>query len=377
MCANMVPSARLRILLDYRPALRQRTGVGEYAHQMARALASHAPDAAVTLFSSSWKDRLSRDAVPGASVIDARVPVRVLNLAWHRLGWPAVEVFGAAADVVWSLHPLLMPSRRAARLVSIHDLHFLDHPEATAGEVRRDYAPLVASHARKADGIITISEYTRARIESRLGIAPGKVTVCYPGAPDWRIREEPVEPGPILHMGTIEPRKNVAALVRAYLALASQIDAPQLVLAGRVAMPVDELFPAGASERLRSRVIVSGYVSDEERIRLYRQASMLVIPSSDEGFGIPALEAMSIGLPVIAATRGSLPEVVADAGILVDPDDDMEVTAAMRRVLEEAPLRLELAARGVARARSFSWEASATRLLEACRRAIEHRRMEP
>jgi glycosyltransferase involved in cell wall biosynthesis len=370
----MVPSARLRILLDYRPALRQRTGVGEYAHQMAQGLARHAPDASVTLFSSSWKDRLAPDAVPGATVIDARVPVRVLNLAWHRLGWPPVELFGASPDVVWSLHPLLIPTRSAARLVSIHDLYFLDHPEATSREVRRDYVPLVAEHARRADGIITISEHTRSRIESRLGISPHKVTVCYPGAPGWRIREEPVTPGPILHVGTIEPRKNVAALVRAYMALAAGTDAPALVLAGRVAMAVDDLFPAGTPEQLRAKVMFRGYVNDDERIRLYRQASMLVIPSSDEGFGIPALEAMTIGLPVIAASRGSLPEVVGDAGILVDPDRGPDLADAMRRMLDEAPLRLDLAARGVARARLFSWEESATRLLDACRRAIEHRR---
>jgi glycosyltransferase involved in cell wall biosynthesis len=374
MCANMVPSARLRILLDYRPALRQRTGVGEYAHQMAHALVKRASEASVTLFSSSWKDRLARDVVPGAAVIDARVPVSVLNLAWHRLGWPPVELFGASPDVVWSLHPLLMPSRSAARLISIHDLYFLDHPDATSREVRRDYAPLVADHARKADGIITISEHTRSRIESRLGIPSNRVTVCYPGAPGWRIREEPVPPGPILHIGTIEPRKNVAALVRAYLALAVAADAPPLVLVGRVAMAVHDLFPAGTPDHLRSRVMFRGYVSDDERMRLYRQASMLVIPSADEGFGIPALEAMTIGLPVIAASRGSLPEVVGDAGILVDPDRETELADAMRRLLDRATLRLDLAARGVARARLFSWEESATRLLDAFRRAIEHRR---
>ena len=94
----MVPSARLRILLDYRPALRQRTGVGESAHQMASALARRAYEADVTLFSSSWKDRLDATVVPRAATVDARIPVRVLNLFWHRLGWPPVELFGVRAD---------------------------------------------------------------------------------------------------------------------------------------------------------------------------------------------------------------------------------------------------------------------------------------
>ena len=369
----MVPSGRLRILLDYRPALRQRTGVGEYAHQMASALARRAHEADVTLFSSSWKDRLDVAVVPRAATVDARIPVRVLNLLWHRLGWPPVELFGVRPDVVWSLHPLLMPSRAAARVVSIFDLYFLDHRSQTAREVRRDYATLVKSHASRADAIVTSSEYTRGLIEARLGIPRERVAVCYPGAPAWRVREEP-SGGPILHVGTIEPRKNVPALIRAYLALATTADVPPLVLAGRVAMPVDDLFPPETPERLRSRVRFRGYVADEERLRLYREASMLVVPSADEGFGIPALEAMTIGCPVIAAARGSLPEVVGDAGLLVDPDDGDGLADAMRRVLTDETLRRGMAARGVARSRAFDWDASAGRLLETFAGAIERRR---
>jgi glycosyltransferase involved in cell wall biosynthesis len=350
----MVPSARLRILLDYRPALRQRTGVGEYAHQMASALARRADEADVTLFSSSWKDRLDRTAVPGAASVDAKVPVRVLNLLWHRFGWPPVELFGARPDVAWSLHPLLMPSR-AARVVSIFDLYFLDHRAQTAREVRRDYASLVASHASRADAIVTSSEYTRGLIETRLGIPRERIAVCYPGAPPWRVREESSR-GPILHVGTIEPRKNVPALIRAYLALAAQADIPPLVLAGRVGMAVDDLFPPGAPERLRSLVHFRGYVTDEERLRLYRDASMLVV------------------CPVVASSRGSLPEVIGDAGLLVDPDDEGALADAMRRALTDETLRREMAARGVARSRMFDWDVSAGRLLEIFAGAIERRR---
>lgn len=369
----MVPSVRLRILLDYRPALRQRTGVGEYAHQLASALARRGEQASVTLFSSSWKDRLAADAVRGAAVIDARVPVRVLNLLWHRAGWPPVELFGARPDVAWSLHPLLLPSTRAARVVTVHDLYFLDHPQATTREVRRDYAALAAAHVSRADGVIANSEYTKRIVEARLGVPGDRITVCYPGAPAWRVRAEP-SGGPILHIGTIEPRKNVAALIRAYLALASEADVPPLVLAGRVAMAVDDLFPPDAPERLRSLVRFRGYVSDDERFRLYREASMLVVASADEGFGIPALEAMTIGCPVVASARGSLPEVVGDAGLLVDPDDGASLAGAMRRLLQDEGLRREMAAKGVARSHAFDWDVSAERLMDTFASAIERRR---
>lgn len=364
----------MRILLDYRSALRQRTGVGEYAHQLATALARPESPGRITLFSSSWKDRLAPGAVPGAATLDKRIPVTLLNLAWHRMGWPPVEALGADADVAWSLHPLLMPARRAAQVVTVHDLYFLDHPDATAREVRRDYAMLAQTHVRRADGVIVNSEYTKGLVRTRFGVPEDRVTVCYPGAPAWRVREEPAAPGPILHVGTIEPRKNVAALIKAYLTLASERPAtPPLVLAGRMAEPFAVLTAGDESEIYRARVTFLGYVSDQQRVELFRDASMLVVASADEGFGLPALEAMTIGLPVVAARRGSLPEVLGQAGILVDPDDRAAFAAAMCRLLDDGALRREQAAKGVKRASDFNWEASAAQLVGAFRKAIARR----
>ena len=365
----------MRILVDYRPALRQRTGVGEYAHYLSAALVRRRDDADVTLFSSSWKDRLDPDAVAGAAILDARVPVSALNFAWHRLSWPPVENFGAKADVAWSLHPLMIPSLHAAQVVTVHDLYFLDHPEATDREVRRDYPALAGVHARRADAVIVNSNYTKRLVETRLDVPAERVTICYPGPPAWRVREEPPAPGPILHVGTIEPRKNAGTLVDGYLALAeSQTSVPPLVFAGRIATPPAPP-PPGTLRRdiFDSNVRFLGYVNDEERLRLYREASVLVIASWDEGFGLPALEAMTIGVPVVAADRGSLPEVLGDAGILVDPDDPSAIAVAVGRLLGDPVLRREQAAKGVKRASTFSWERSADHLLAAFRDAIARR----
>lgn len=367
---------RLRILLDYRPALRHRTGVGEYAHHLAAFLAPRLGHGeSLTLFSSSWKDRLPSNAVPGAGSLDVRLPVQLMNLAWHRLGWPPVERLGAQADVVWSLHPLLMPSTRAAQFVTVHDLYFLDHPEAVQREVRRDYPALAGPHAKRAAGVIVNSEYTRELVIARLQVRPELVTVCHPGAPGWPARPEPEAVGPILHLGTIGPRKNVRAIITAYLALVRrQPNAPQLVLAG--ATDGSALPPLGGDDRnlAQRRVSFLGYVSNEQRLRLYHEASMLVMASEDEGFGMPALEAMTVGLPVVAVHRGSLPEVVGDAGILVDPEDPDALTGAMERLLLDAALRRQLAAAGTARARRFSWDTSADRLLQAFRDGLARRR---
>ena len=365
------------ILIDYRPALRQRTGVGEYVHGLAAALATRLhPDDSLSLFSSSWKDRLPPVPIPRTRPIDARIPVRALNFAWHRLGWPPIEWLAPAAHVVHSPHPLLIPSRGAARVVTIHDLYFLDRPEQTAAEIRRDYPALAEAHARQADGIVVNSKHTQLEVSNRFGVPLERITVCYPGRPDWPQRREPSALGPILFVGTAEPRKNLPRLLEAYAQLLHRVtDAPDLVIAGTIRTSGDVAFPAGsAGDRVRQRVKVTGYVTEDERQRLYREASMLVLPSLAEGFGITALEAMAIGVPVVASDRGALPEVIGDAGILVDPENVPDLSNALERVLADSGMRRSMAERGLRRAEQFSWSESAERLYEAYRAAFRRRR---
>jgi glycosyltransferase involved in cell wall biosynthesis len=150
---------------------------------------------------------------------------------------------------------------------------------------------------------------------------------------------------------------------------------PPLLFAGRMTVPEESILSPADKQVLRDRVLFFGYVTDEQRRRLYREASLLVIASTDEGFGLTALEAMTIGLPVIAPARGSLPEVVGDAGILTDVDDANVLAEAMRRMLDDAELRRELVDRGFERSKRFSWEISAGRLLDAFRGAMARRAM--
>ena len=359
----------LRILLDYRPALRQRTGVGEYVHEIAAALARRLAGSGdtLTLFSSSWKDRLD-GGIATARVVDARVPVRALNFAWHRLGWPPVERFAGPIDIAHSLHPLLMPSRRARQLVTIHDLDFLEHPERTRAEIRRDYAALAPAHARRADAVVTVSEFTAGEIVRRLDVGREKIVICSPGAPAWQPRPAPAPRGPILFMGTLEPRKNVTALLGAYARLREQdATAPPLWLAGGLTEASTPWMRAIAEPPLLGHVTHLGYIEADARYGLYAQASMLVLPSYLEGFGIPVLEAMTIGVPVVVSNRGALPEVAGDAAQVVDADDVEGLAAAMKRYLDDPSATGRAVERGFARARHYSWDASAARLLERYR----------
>jgi glycosyltransferase involved in cell wall biosynthesis len=367
----------VRVLIDYRPALRQRTGVGEYAHQLAAALLRRLrPDDSLVLFSSSWKDRLSSPSVPGAQIVDSRVPVRVLNRLWHRWEWPQVETLAGPLDVVHSMHPLLIPARRAAQVITIHDLYFLDHPEDTEAEIRRDYAAFAGAHARRADAVIAVSEYTAAQVRSRFGVEQERLALCPPGAPDWKPRAARPPAGPILFVGTLEPRKNVGALLEAYARLLVRLPAaPELVLAGRASGRAAELLASIARAPLAGRVRHIGYVSGDELQQLYHDAAVLVMPSLEEGFGLPALQAMTVGVPVVASNRGALPEVVADAGRLVDATDAEAMASAIHRVLTEPALASECAERGLRQSARFTWDASAGRLLDAYHSAVARRRM--
>ncbi len=368
----------LQILIDYRPALRHRTGVGEYVHELAAALMRLPLPAGeeLTLFSSSWKDRLPKDVIPGALTIDRRIPVRLLNLAWHRLHWPPIErLTGRTFDVVQSAHPLPIPSRAAAQIVMVHDLDFLDHPERTRREIRRDYAALTPRAVLEADHVLVNSKHTGLDVERRLGVPSDRISVCSPGVPSWHRRTDEPPGAVVLFFGTLEPRKNIGVLLDAYVKLlAGGVPVPRLVLAGATPPEAAPLVARAATPPLQGHVDVLGYVEAEHRLDLYRRALVLVMPSHAEGFGIPALEAMTLGVPVIVANRGALPEVVGEAGLLIDPDDAGALADALGRVTADRALRDRLREAGWLQAQRFQWSQTAARTREAWAMAVEHRR---
>lgn len=377
----------MRVLIDYRPALRERSGVGEYTHQLVRALAqSHEPAAApldLTVFSSSWKDRLDASRLPpGVTAVDRRVPVRLLNFAWHRLEWPPADLLTHRRfDVAHSPHPLLLPARGAAHVVTIHDLNFLAHPERTRAEVRRDYPALARAHAHRADRVIVVSEFTAGEVERQLGVSRDRIAVCSPGAPDWPPRAHPPSGGYVLFIGTLEPRKNLGALLDAYEQLIGsastgarrlQPSVPELVIAGNATAQSTEWLDRIGRPPLDAVARHVGYVDPTRTRELYEGALALVVPSFEEGFGIPVLEAMTLGVPVIASRRGSLPEVLGDAGQLVDPERPAEIAQAIAKLVHDDAFAAACRTRGLARARTYSWAATAGRVLDTYRQAIEH-----
>lgn len=377
------PARSLRILLDYRPALRQRTGVGEYVHELARALVVTSrpgrPES-VCLFSSSWRHRLDPDVVPGADIIDRRIPVRLLNLLWHRAEWPPVErVSGQRFDVAHSAHPLRMPSRHAAQVVTVHDLDFLTHPERTHGEIRRDYPSLAPTHIRAADAVAVVSRHTASEVARLTGVATEHIFVCPLGRPDWSPREAEPPDAALLFLGRIEPRKNLGLLLDAYERLLAarrtrRLATPRLMLAGGAGLDASAILQRAASPVFAGHVEVLGYINPDARRALYASAMICIMPSHTEGFGLPALEAMTTGVPVVVADQGALPEVVGNAGALFPAGHAEELANLLDALISAPERRARMSEAGLEQSRAFSWTHTAARTREAWDFAVERKR---
>ena len=369
----------MRILVDYRPALRERTGVGEFVHELARALSARSETDQVTLFTSSWKDRPApalASQMPSARIVDVKAPVRALTWAWNRMEWPPIEWLAGYADVVHSQSPLLIPTHAAAQVVTVHDLDFLRYPEQMTAEIRRDYPVLARSHCARADAVIVSSRYAVGDLTRELQLEPSKVHVCSPGRPDWadgvaERRRRSAERRHILFMGTLSLRKNVGTLLEAYARLLlRRPDIPPLVLAGHRTAASARWEARCHESPLNGHVEITGYVGSQQKLDLYAEAHMLVLPSYEEGFGLPVLEAMACGVPVVVSTRGSLPEVAGAAATPIDPDNPEGFAVAMESLLDPDAAR-EAGDRGRAQAANYSWAGCASAARAAYQSAIE------
>jgi glycosyltransferase involved in cell wall biosynthesis len=265
--------------------------------------------------------------------------------------------------------PIRMP---CASAVTLHDLAYHHHPE-TFGMFSRQYLKWHHEHAaRNADAIVAVSHHARHDIVRTLGVAGEKIHVVYHGVEDgFRSRtdaEYPALVAPyVLSVGTIQHRKNLDVLVQAVEKLRLEGRDFTLAIAGRRGWKTEAFDRACESTPVR----LLGVVPDDALPNLYRNAAAFVQPSSYEGFGLTALEAMACGAPVIAAEAGSLPEVVGDAALLVPPRDVEALAAALAKVLDHPALADEMRAAGQQRSNRFTWEQSGAEHVAAYHAAFD------
>ncbi|MGE5619871.1 MAG: glycosyltransferase family 4 protein [Sphingomonadaceae bacterium] len=364
----------MRIAIDARLVSYAQGGISQYTIRLVHALAALRTGDEILLLESR-KPRL--DASWPASVKRSRLFTPPHN-RYESLALP-VELLRHPMDLLHS--PDFIPPfhRRCRSVITIHDLAFLRYPHLLTPESTRYYGQ-VARAVHSADQVIAVSDSTRRDVLELLSADPDKVTVVHSGvSPEGR----PLAPTEtethrarlglperfILFVGTLEPRKNLPTLLKAF-ARVRRAHPVSLVVVGGRGWLCDEVFRTLEDLRLGDEVRLVGAVPARELVYYYGCATCLVLPSLYEGFGHPVLEAMACGTPVVASNVSSLPEVVGEAGLLVDPEDVEGLAASLGRLLADGNLRQRLIHQGLERARGFSWEKTARETLAVYHRAV-------
>ena len=308
----------------------------------------------------------------------------LVRILWEQVAQPwalrqaRVDLLHALAFVA----PLWSP---CPTVVTVHDLSFLRFPERFRPANRLYLTWMTRLSARRARRIIAVSHYTRTEVVRLLGFPEERVDVVVHGVDHTRFHPYPpaqvaafrqargLPDRFILFVGTLEPRKNLPTLLRAFARLREQHPEEEvtLVIAGGKGWYYDPLFAQVRALGLSDRVRFPGFVPDAELPLWYSAATFFVYPSLYEGFGMPLLEAMACGTPVIAARSSALPEVVGEAGLLVPPDDAEGLARAMAWLLKDEALRLHLRERGRAQAARFTWAQTASQTVVVYRRALQ------
>lgn len=370
-----------RVLFDASPMLDvKKTGVGYYVEYLMRSLAKSGE----LELHGYFFDFLSRHhkqppSLPNTTFHPIRfIPGKVLSLS-RRLGFqPPLRFFTHnRADVVLFTNYVSLPvSSRQVVAVVIYDLGFIDHPEFTQEKNLAFLRAFCPPSIERADIIITISEFTKGRIESLFPSTKGRVVVT--PIPPVSISQNPTTPDTlspfglsdrqfILYMGTIEPRKNLVTLLEGYKLLPRNLQKQYpLVLAGGKGWK-DEVIRSAIAEQQKAGtpVVVTGYVSDQQKQALYQQARCCVIPSHYEGFGMPLLEAMQYQLPVAASDIDVFHEVAGDGAIYFDKDSPDSICSALKTLLLDDVVRRCVVENQPSELAKFSWEENAQRVTEA------------
>lgn len=355
----------------------RQAGVSVYIQQLLSHLWPAAPNDRWTVYAPPGVTRERIHAPSSVKLRISRLPTSkpLARILWEQAVAPAV-LLRDRPDVL--LCPLnVMPLLAACpTVVTVHDLAFLRFNLHQSAK-RRYLSALTRLSVKRAAHVITVSEFTRREVLDLLKIDPARVTAI-PNGRDERFA--PVDlatverfratkglpPRFVLFIGTLEPRKNVTTLIRAY----AQADlALPLLIGGGKGWRYDDVFALVRELGLEQRIQFTGFIDHEDLPLYYAAATAFVYPSLYEGFGIPPLEAMASGTPVIVSTAGALTEVVGKAGLAVPPQDVAALAAALVRVTDDEALRLTLRARGLERAQQFSWQRAAADTVRVLRMA--------
>jgi alpha-1,3-rhamnosyl/mannosyltransferase len=377
----------MRVGLDGYPLSEPRTGVGHYTLELARAVAALAPADQFELlspapFAASSIEEINRAGAPNLRAV--YVKTSRMRGHWWAVGLPLYEK-QARLDLFHGTN-FEIPFWNRRSVVTIHDLSALLHAEKHRDSLVRRARLRLPVTAKLAKKIITPTEAVRREVCDHLRVKPDKV-IAIPSSARRSFRpmafEQTVEIRKrlsiadhfLLFVGTLEPRKNLLTLLRAFEQILRQTSLrPQLVIAGGEGWLMEEMFAFIKSAGIEDRLRLTGYLADEDLCALYSSCGLFIYPSLYEGFGLPPLEAMACGAPVVAGRVPALREVLGEAAAFVEPLNVGQLAAEIVELLENEEARRRLAANGLKQAAKFSWEETARRTLQVYRDVIHRRR---
>lgn len=315
---------------------------------------------------------------PNVKIFRRSIPNRFLQLSSFFFDYPKIDKIIGGADVFFSPHFVFSSiSNKCRKIVTFHDLSFEYYPEFFSF-TRNLWHKLMKpkKQAQDADLIISVSESTKEDLINLYKIDPKKIKVIYPGIGDEfkkldsseikNIKEKYNLPDKfILYFGTIEPRKNIVGIIKAFDILRLKLDTDiKLVIAGSPGWLYKEVYKTAKESEFKDDIIFCGFIDKEDKSSLYNLASLFVYPSYFEGFGFPPLEAMACGVPTIVSNCTSLPEVAGDGALLVNPYNVNEIFVAMKEVLADKALSDDLTSRGLNQVKKFTWQSCAEQTLK-------------
>ena len=364
----------MKVALELQPCCGMRSGIGAYTLELIRRLTQQ-PDIS---FQGNLFNFLSRnqggEVTEGLSfpVRESRIlPYGVYRRVWNALPFSYVRLFGPA-DITHFFN-YIVPPRVGGRVVdTVYDLSYLYYPETLEPKNLRRIQKGIGYSVERSDRIVTISRSAKEEILGEFHLPPERVAVIPPSfdtprpkgnftplREKWGIGEKY-----LLFLGNLEPRKNLIRLMEAFALLKREAGIPhQLVLAGGLGWRYDGILAAPGRLGLEGQVIFTGFVSAQEKAERYAHADVFVFPSLYEGFGIPILEALSLGTPVVCSETSSMPEAGGEGALLIDPLDTGEIAQGIYTLLTDQDLRRRKVEAGLQHAAGFSWEASAAKLL--------------